>query len=142
MESTAKIRSVTSTRTSTSNSGVADALARLDDEEVLARGRLAVIGMKRRTSLHDCVLFAIELVVPLDRHADAGDDQHRAEDVQNPVEPRDEHRAEPDEQAAHDQRAENSVEQHAVLAVFGTRKYSKISTMTKMLSTLSDSSMT
>src|SRR5437660_707838 len=49
-------------------------------------------------------------------HPDAGHDEQRAEDVQDPVERGDQDRARADKQPTHDQRAENAVEQHAVLA--------------------------
>ena len=67
--------------------------------------------------LHDRILVALELLVLLQRHAHAGDDEQRAEDVDDPLEPREQRRAEPDEQAAHDERAEDAPEQHAVLVL-------------------------
>src|SRR5690349_11563046 len=65
---------------------------------------------------HDRILLAVELFVAPEGHPNARDDEHRAEDVENPVELGDENRAEPDEHATHHQSAENAVEQHAMLA--------------------------
>ena len=61
-------------------------------------------------------MVAVELLIVLEHHPHAGHDQHDAEDVQDPLEAREQQRADADEQTAHHERAENPVEQHAVLA--------------------------
>jgi hypothetical protein len=81
-----------------------------------------VIGRKRRTRLHDGVLLGVELLVLLQRHAHAGDDEQRAEDVDDPLESGQQRRARADEQAAHHERAENPPEQHAVLVLAPERR--------------------
>ena len=48
-------------------------------------------------------------------HADAGDEEKGAEDVENEMEPLDQRDAEPDHHPAHDERAENSPDQDAML---------------------------
>jgi hypothetical protein len=62
---------------------------RFDDEKVLS-----VEFFRERqqapSATDDPILLAVELFVALDPHADAGDDEHSAEHIENPVEFRDE----------------------------------------------------
>ena len=63
----------------------------------------------------DRVRFRIDVVLALGGHADPGEDQERAEHVDDPVELLNQVGAGDDHRAAHHQRAENAPEQHAML---------------------------
>ena len=54
-------------------------------------------GEQASCSPDNAILLAVEVLLAPDRHADAGDDEHRAEDIEYPVKPRDERRAKTDE---------------------------------------------
>ena len=52
-----------------------------------------------------------------EEHPDAGDDQKRAEQIQNPMEPADQRRTDGDHHAAQHDRAEDAPEQHTMLVL-------------------------
>jgi uncharacterized protein YdhG (YjbR/CyaY superfamily) len=64
----------------------------------------------------DRVVPGIGLLL-VQEHSNGGEDQEGAEDVQHPVESLDEDGPQPDHQAAHDQRAEDSPEENAMLVL-------------------------
>ena len=57
----------------------------------------------------------MDFLLALHDHLDAGEDQERAEDVDDPGELGDERRAQGDHDGPHDERAEDAPEQHLVL---------------------------
>jgi hypothetical protein len=57
----------------------------------------------------------VNLLLALRRHPEPEDHEERTEDVDDPVEPLDEHGAHDDHRAALDESAEDAPEQHAVL---------------------------
>src|SRR3990172_2858941 len=58
---------------------------------------------------------AIHLLIPLERHMHAGEDQERPEQVHDPVERVDQHHAGGDHEGPHDHRPHDAPEQHLVL---------------------------
>ena len=61
------------------------------------------------------VVLDLDLVLLLERQLEPGEDEERAEDVDHPVEVRQERRAGEDEDEAHDHRADDAPQEHAVL---------------------------
>ena len=61
------------------------------------------------------VALEIDLFAVTDEHADTGDEEKRAEEVENPVEALHQRDPEPDHGAAHEERADDSPHQHAML---------------------------
>ena len=67
--------------------------------------------------------FRVEVLLVVHRHPDAGEHQKGAEHVDDPVEVLNQVGAGGDHRAAHEQRAEDAPEEHAVLILrAGTRK--------------------
>ena len=57
---------------------------------------------------HEEIFLEIELRVAIEEHAQAGEKQKRAENVENEMEPFHQRHPQPDHRAAHDERPENS----------------------------------
>ena len=65
------------------------------------------------------VFFGVGFLFLGEDHFQAGENEERAERDEQPVEALDERHAEPDHRAAHEERAEDAPEQHAVLVAVG-----------------------
>ena len=121
IESTANTTSVASMTTSTISSGVAKSLPSWRVKKCVPTYS-GVTRTKRRNSAQHRVLLRVRLLVAAAHQAHRGEDQERAEDVHDEVEVREQRGADGDEEAARDQRADDSPEQHAVLQVRGHRE--------------------
>src|SRR5664279_2403229 len=112
MESSANIRSVVSTSTSTSASGVSAT-------RPLSRAR----NFWPSYSVLTGKILRMRLLVPGENHFQAGENQERTERHEQPFEAVDEFDAQPDHQPAHEQRAQDAPEEHAMLV---TRRNGKM----------------
>src|SRR6202022_3962382 len=65
------------------------------------------------------IFCGVNLMFPHDANADTAIDQQYSEDIQNPVETVNQPDAGANKNTSHDERAQNSPEQHPVLLLFG-----------------------
>ncbi len=64
-------------------------------------------------------MFRLDVDLLLPEHLDAGVDEERAEDVDNPMKTVDQRRADEDHRQTHEQRAHHAPEKHAMLELAG-----------------------
>ena len=135
--STAKIRSVSSTSTSTANSGVARRLPSIFVNRC-GPSSSSVLGTTRLTSLRNRLLLGSTWsLVVRQQQPHRGEQQERAEHVEDPVEALDQGDAGEDERRPQHERAEDAPEQHPVLVLRRHRRSSvRMIAQTKTLSTL------
>ena len=114
--STAKMTSVSSTSTSTANSGVASRrpLIRVNR---CGPSRRSVLGIDPVDELEEPAVARIDVLVVGEHHTRRGEQQERPEHVEDPVEPLDQGDAGEDEDRPHHEGPEDAPEQHPVLVL-------------------------